>query len=397
MEMNFSLAEDHIELRGRARDSFASIRNRHRSRNAAQRAAAAFEEVWPALGKLGFGGFLVPEAYGGNGSGLRASTVVFEELAAQGLHSFAPILSSMGAAALGRHGSGQLRNDVLPRIANGDARLAIASTEDEAGFNVLEAKTFAEKRGAHYIVNGSKLYVSGADIADYMILVARTIKSDDCVQRGLSKTAGISLFLVEPSARGIERVPVPSRGEGVLRQFALTLKDVTVPADQLIGDEHAGAEVMFSMFNPERTLVAAMALGMSRYCLDLACEHARTRRVFGETPIGAYQSIQHPLAELAIHLDAARMMTYRAATLFDEGADLRKTAGSANSAKFFAANLVVSAVDSSIDVFGGKGFDEDHGIIHLWEQARLLRTAPISNALILNQVAQHRLNLPRSY
>jgi alkylation response protein AidB-like acyl-CoA dehydrogenase len=119
--------------------------------------------------------------------------------------------------------------------------------------------------------------------------------------------------------------------------------------------------------------------------------------VFGETPIGAYQSIQHPLAELAIHLDAARMMTYRAATLFDEGADLRKTAGSANSAKFFAANLVVSAVDSSIDVFGGKGFDEDHGIIHLWEQARLLRTAPISNALILNQVAQHRLNLPRSY
>jgi alkylation response protein AidB-like acyl-CoA dehydrogenase len=397
MEMNCSLPEEHIELRARARDKFASIRDRHRIRNAVERATAAFEEVWPALGELGFPGFLVPEAYGGNGSGLCSSTVVLEELATQGFNSFAPILSSMGAAALGRHASGQLRDDVLPQIARGDARLAIASTEADAGFNVLEARTFAEKRGNHYRINGSKLYISGADIADYLILVARTIKIDECIQRGLPRTAGISLFLVEAGAGGIERAPVPSRGEGVLRQFALSLKDVIVPAERLIGDEHAGAEVMFRMFNPERTLVAAMALGMSRYCLDLACEHARTRTVFGDTPIGEYQSIQHPLAELAIRLDAVRMMTYRSATLFDEDADPRKTVGAANSAKFLAANLAVSAVDAAIDVFGGKGFDEDHGIIHLWEQARLLRTVPISNSLILNQVAQHRLDLPRSY
>ena len=140
-----------------------------------------------------------------------------------------------------------------------------------------------------------------------------------------------------------------------------------------------------------------MAVGMSRYCLELACEHARRRKVFGATPIGAYQSIQHPLAEVAIRQEAARLMTYRSACLFDEQADPREVAEAANSAKYLAAQLAARSVDAAIDTFGGKGFDEDHGIIHLWEQARLLKTAPISNALILNQTAERRLGLPRSY
>ena len=151
------------------------------------------------------------------------------------------------------------------------------------------------------------------------------------------------------------------------------------------------------MFNPERTLAAAMALGISRYCLELACEHARGRKVFGDTPIGAYQAVQHPLADVAARQQAARLMVHRAAASFDREAPVAEQAASANAAKYLASELALRSVDAAIDAFGGKGFDERHGIIHLWEAARLLKTSPISNALILNQIAVRELGLPRSY
>ena len=397
MALCMSLTDEDAELQSRARNSFEAIRNRYSALRANERPQAALGDVASALTNLGYTGFLVPERYGGNDRGLLAAAMVMEALAAQGLHTFRPILLGMGTAAIARFGSDELKESVLPRIARGELNLAIASTEDEAGFNVLNVKTFAQNRGHHFAVEGTKIYVSGLDIADAMLLVARTMTREECDRRGLPKTAGLSLLLVDANAEGIERQPVPSRGEAALTQFALRLENVHVPINRLVGAEHGGAQVMFTMFNPERTLAAAMAVGMSRYCLELACEHARRRKVFGATPIGAYQSIQHPLAEVAIRQEAARLMTYRSACLFDEQADPREVAEAANSAKYLAAQLAARAVDAAIDTFGGKGFDEDHGIIHLWEQARLLKTAPISNALILNQTAERRLHLPRSY
>jgi alkylation response protein AidB-like acyl-CoA dehydrogenase len=397
MPFDMSLTDDQLKLRENASNACRAIVDQYSTLRTNERQKAAFNDVWQALVDMGFMGFLLPERYNGNNQGLLAATIVMEELAALSLHSFAPILCTMGAAAITRFGNESLKQEVLPQIANGKLKIAIAATEADAGFNVFNIRTAAEKQGDNYMINGSKIYVSGVDVTDYMLLVTRTIPLEECIDRGLSKTYGMSMFLVKTDADGLRSTPVPSHGEGVFSQFALTLNDVQVPSNYIVGKENEGAWIMFHIFNPERTLASAMALGMSRYCLELACEHARNRKVFGDNPIGAYQSIQHPLADIAIKLEAAWLMTYRSAMLFDNDAELSNIAESANAAKYLSAELAVNSVDAAIDVFGGKGFDEDHGIIHLWEAARLLKTAPISNALILNQIAEQQLRLPRSY
>jgi len=397
MTLNFSLSDEQIKLQQEAREKFRAISEKHQSLRANERQNAAFEEVWAVLADIGLLGFFTPEKYGGSKRGLLASVLVMEELAAQSLHSFMPILNCMGSICIARFGTETLKQSILPKIVKGKLKLAIASTEADAGFNVLNVKTFAENRGDHFIVSGSKIYISGIDIADYALLVTRTISIEECKKRGLPKTTGITLLLLDTKTKGLEYTRVPSRGEGVMSQFSLELKNVLIPADQLIGEEHEGTKVMFQAFNPERTLVSAMALGICRYCLELACEYAQTRSVFKNIPIGAYQSIQHPLAELSIQEKAVRLMTYRSALFFDRSSGGSDLAESANSAKYLAAELAIKAVDTAIDTFGGKGFDEDYGIIHLLEAARLLKTAPISNALILNQIAEHHLHLPRSY
>jgi alkylation response protein AidB-like acyl-CoA dehydrogenase len=384
-------------LRERARAAFAAIRARHGDRLADEARSAAAAEVWSTLAELGFFASLVPESHGGRKGGLVAATLLMEELAGQALHNFQPILSAMGTVSLAACAGEALQREFLPRLAAGRLKLAIGSTEEEAGFNVLNIRTRAAAAEDGFRVDGSKIYISGFDIADEMLLVTRTIPIEECARRGLPKTAGITLLLVDPRSSGISHERLPSRGEGVLAQFRVDLENVHVPAARLVGERDQGSRAMFHLFNPERTLASAMALGISRFCLERACEHARRRKVFGETPIGAYQAIQHPLADAQVRLTATRLLAYRAAALFDAGADLQQVAVAANSAKYLSSELALRAIDAAIDVFGGKGFDERHGLIHLWEGARLLQTAPISNALILNQIAQRVLDLPRSY
>ncbi len=397
MALDFELSKEMMGLRARARETFAALSERQAGLRANERQRALRDDVWLALAEIGFHGFLVSGRFGGSERGLLASVLVMEELAAVGLQSFLPILGTMVAAGVGAFGSDELKEQILRPFVAGESKVAIASTEADAGFNVLNCQTSAEEHGDHFVVNGSKAYVSGADVADRALLVTRTMPLDECKNRGLPKTAGISLFVVDLTSDGIERTELPSRGEGVLTQFALELRDVRVPAGHLLGKENEGVKVMFRAFNPERALAGAMALGMSRYALDLARDRAGARKVFGDTPIGAYQSVQHPLAEVAIRAEAVRWTVYRAAWLFDEGRDAREVAVAANAAKYLGAELGIRAVDAAIETFGGKGFDEDYGLIHLWEQARLLKTAPISNTLILNQIAEHALGLPRSY
>ena len=395
MAFDDRLTADQRDLQQRCRDTFRAIRDRRPAPD--EDPGSRLDEIWSALAQVGYPGLLVPERYGGRDSGLLSAALVMEELAAQDLQSFAPVLLAMASTAVSRFGSEELKSEILPRLSRGEARIAIASTEREAGFNVLNARTAAERHGDHFRVNGSKIYVSGIDVADQVLLVTRTTPREECARRGLSSTAGLTLLLADTAGEGIEWTPLRCRGECLLRQFAVELRELRVPLSRVVGEPDDGAKPMFHMFNPERTLAAAMAVGISRYCLELACEHARRRKVFGETPIGAYQAVQHPLADVAARQDAARLMVHRAAALFDREADVGEQAASANAAKYLASELAVLSVDAAIDAFGGKGFDEQHGIIHLWEAARLLKTSPISNALILNQIAVRELGLPRSY
>jgi acyl-CoA dehydrogenase len=181
------------------------------------------------------------------------------------------------------------------------------------------------------------------------------------------------------------------------RQWTVHFDAVKVPAENLVGEEHAGGQVMFSTLNPERVLIAAGACGQTEHLLDMAVAYANQRVVFGTKPIGAYQAIQHPLADLRIRLESARGLTYKAAAAYDAGIDPAETGAYSNMAKYLASDLAIDAADRAIQTHGGAGFSEDVGVVGYWERTRLMRTAPISKEMILNYIGEHILGLPRSY
>jgi len=322
--------------------------------------------------------------------------LIVEELSGASLSPQLAILTTVATILIARQGSATLRERHLPAIARGSRRYCLAITEEEAGFNILRASTTAIREGNSYRLTGRKRYISGADVAEFMLVLARTLSVEECRSRGLPKTAGLSLFVVDTNATGIARHPIKAHGDGGLTPFELTLESVAVSSEDRIGEEHLAAGPMFAAFNAERVLFAAAGIGLSQYCLDRACAHAQKREVF-KGPIGAYQSIQHPLAEVKVLQEAVRLAMYRAAWAFDRGDEALEVGFHANSAKLLAAQLALKAVDAALDTFGGKGFDEEYGMIHLWEQARLMKTSPISQALILNGIAENVLGLPRSY
>jgi alkylation response protein AidB-like acyl-CoA dehydrogenase len=282
-------------------------------------------------------------------------------------------------------------------VAAGTVRLALAITEAAAGFNTFNIRTQARRHGDGYRISGTKIYISGADVADWLLVLARTSTPEECAARGLSRTAGLAFFVVPAKAPGLRLRQVPTTAEGTLRQFELELRDVEVPAEDLVGQEDQGVRPLLDLLNPERVLISATVVGTATHCLGVACEHARNRRVFGDVPIGRYQAVQHPLAEVRIRQEAVRLIVREAARDFDSGTDARELAFLSNATKFLAAELGNKAVDAAIETLGGKGFDQRYGVIHQFEFMRLLKTAPVSGTLILNHVAEHTLGLPRSY
>ncbi len=355
------------------------------------------QEVWDDLAAAGLMGAVIPESHGGSGLGLLPFTVAFEEVAWSGLASALHVLTVMDSACVLRNGDDALKKRILPAVAAGKTKLCFALTEPDAGSNTFRIRTLARRDGDVYRVTGQKTFITGADRADLMLLPCRSLSAEDVQAKGLPKAYGFTVLLVDPRAKGIELRPIPTRGIEGYTQFTVFLDDVAVPAENRVGEEHKGAEALFNSLNPERILAAAVACGMTRYMLDRACDYARKRNVFGKGAIGAYQAIQHPLADVRIRLDAARLLTYRAAWAFDQGLDPAEVGAFANMAKYTAAEMAIDAADRAIETLGGYGFSEEYGIVHLWEAARLLRTAPITKEMILNFVSEHVLGLPRSY
>lgn len=389
--------EAHKEFRLETREAFKKFRPLLSKLYQQEKSEPISKDVWLLMAKLGWFGCVIPSQYGGNERGLRAICESAMEITGAGLMPYPATLTALAAICMGKFGSDELKQKYLPQIAKGEIKFAFAATEDRAGFNMLEIDTFAEKRDGSYFVKGSKAYVSGFDVCEYMLLVARTMTFEECAKKGLPKTAGISLFVVETSAKGIVKRQLHTRGEGHVKQFALAFEDLEISSDDLVGKEHQGAAALFSAFNIERLIFVAFALGSIQYCLDVACEHARNRKVFRDTPIGKYQSIQHPLADAKIRMEAVKAMLIQAIDAIDNGEDAAKIATLVNSAKYLASEAGLKAVDAAMEALGGKGFNEDFGLIQLWELMRLLKLSPISNSLILNDVAEKVLELPRSY
>lgn len=349
-------------------------------------------ELWRELAAGGYLGMMIPEEYGGGGLGMREMAVLLEEMGHQGIPLLLPVVSNvMDALLIARHGSGALKERYLPGLARGEVKLCFALTEPTAGSNSFRISTLARSDGDSYVLNGQKMFITAADQADYLLVVARTTPFD----RVQDKRQGIFLIIVDRRAEGVTLQPLEM---GVLHpeiQFAVFLDDVRVPRDQLVGEEGNGSRYLFDALNPERISAATVAVGLGRFVLDKAVAYARERVVF-DRPIGAHQGLQHPLALVKTRLELAALMTHYAAALFD-GGDEAAAAGYANMAKLAAADAATEACDLAIEVHGGSGFSTDVDLITVWPFVRMLRTVPVSREMILNYIGEHVLGLPRSY
>jgi alkylation response protein AidB-like acyl-CoA dehydrogenase len=398
MALDFATPEIHDQVRQSVRDCLKPfLPQREALQQQIYRDKIFPRELWDAICATGLLGCVIPEEYGGNGMGLLPAVVGIETLAQEGFSNALMVLTTMDAACVLRNGSEELKSRVLPQMASGEMKCGFALTEPDAGSNAFRIRTLARQDGDSFVVSGQKVFITGADIADRLLLVARTTSREEVERQGLPKAFGMALFLLDPKAPGVDLKPIPTHGIEGMNQYTVYLDEVRIPASDLVGEVDMGSKALFNSLNPERILAAATACGMARACLDKAVAYARERKIFGDRAIGSYQAISHPLAKSAMELDASELLTRRAAWAFDADLPPARVGHLANVAKYSAAEMVIAAVDRSIQTLGGYGFSEEYGIIHYYQSARLLRTAPISAEMILNFVAEHELGLPRSY
>lgn len=355
-------------------------------------------EIWDAMADAGLMGALIPTEYGGSGLGLLPLALAIEQMAGEGYAGALVVVTAMDTACILRNGSEALKKRILPNVASGKLKLCFALTEANAGTNAFRIATRAQKtKDGDYILSGEKTFITGADVADLMLVVTRTTTPEECKAQGFPKTFGFSLFLVDPNAKGISKTRLNTRGIEGYKQWTIHFDQVHVSKENLVGEQDAGSIALFNSLNPERILAATIACGFSDYLIRQSVKYANERKLFRDTPIGAYQGVSHPLADLQIELEATRWLAYHAAWAFDQELSPDEVAYWGNSAKYKASELGVRAADRAIQTHGGAGFDEDLGIIHYWNAVRLLKTAPINNEMILNFIAEHKLGLPRSY
>ena len=347
------------------------------------------DDVWKVMADLGLLAVGVPESLGGSGGGITGPVAVVEALSQAGTPPMLYLLTSFSRMALLKHGSDEQQQRFVAPTTTGEAKICFAITEADAGTNSFRLETFASKDGDRYLINGQKVFISGADRADYMLLVARTTRLRDVED----KRIGLSLFVVPMDLPGIELQQMDIDLHSPERQFVVFLNDVPVPAENLIGQVDHGLLSLFDALNPERLLVAAWALGLGDHALAKGVEYAGRRAPFGR-PIGGYQAVQHPLARAKAHLEAARLMLYSACAAYDAGDD---AGAPANMAKLLASESAHEAVDAVIQTHGGTAFDRDSDIVTLWPMIRLLRIAPVNNEMVLNFLSQRVLGLPKSY
>jgi len=356
-----------------------------------QRLAEADEsptELWDELASRGYLGVNIPSEYDGGGLGMASLAAVGEEISAAGTSLLLIVVSpAIVGSILARHGTEAQKDRWLRGIGTGTTKIAFAITEPDAGSNSHNISTALKRTGDRFVLNGQKTYISGVEEADAVLVVARTRLEDGSL--GLP-----SLAIVDVDTPGFTRDVIPMPYIGPDKQWTLFFDDVEIEEERLIGGENGGLGPVFDGLNPERIMGASIACGAGRLALDRAAEYARERNVWG-APIGTHQGVSHPLAQAKIELELARLMTQKAAALYDAGAP---GAGEAsNMAKYAAAEAAIKCVDQAIQTHGGNGFALEYGLTQLWWGVRLTRTAPVSREMILNYVAEHSLGLPKSY
>jgi alkylation response protein AidB-like acyl-CoA dehydrogenase len=385
--VNFIETDEQQALRAAVADLASKYGYAYFTRQA--RSGGRLTELWQEAAKLGFIGVNLPEEYGGGGAGMYELAIVLEELSAAGCGLLMMVVSpAICGTIIARFGTDEQKQHWLPRIASGSSIMAFGITEPDAGSNSHKLTTVATRDGDTWILNGRKIYISGVDEAEAVLIVGRTADA----KTGKLRPA---LFVVPTDTPGFTFEPIEMDILMPEKQYLLFLDDVRLPATALVGDEGAALMQLFAGLNPERIMASAMAIGSSRYALDKAVGYAKERTVWS-VPIGAHQGLAHPLAQVKIELELARLMMQKAATVYDEGDDM--AAGeAANMAKYAAAEASVRTVDQAIQSLGGSSMTAEFGLAAMLANVRTTRIAPVSREMILNFVAQYSLGLPKSY
>lgn len=344
-----------------------------------------------ALTEAGWLAAMIPEEYGGSGLGLTEASVILEEVNRCGGNSGTVHGQMYNMFTLLRHGSEAQKSEYLPKIAAGELRLqSMAVTEPTTGTDTTKIKTTAVRKGDKYVINGQKVWISRVQHSDLMILLARTTPLDQ-VER---KSLGMSIFLVdlhEAIGNGLSVQPIANMVNHETNE--LFFDNLEIPADNLIGEEGMGFRYILDGLNAERALIAAECIGDGRWFIQKASNYARDREVFGR-PIGKNQGVQFPIAEAHIDVEAADLMRWRACYEYDSG---QAVGASANMAKYLAAEASWKAANVCLQTHGGFGFAAEYDVERKFRETRLYQVAPISTNLILSYVAEHLLDLPRSF
>ncbi len=336
-------------------------------------------------------GALIPEEYGGMGLGLSAACVILEEVNRSGANAGPAHAQMYTMGTLLRHGSEAQKREYLPKVASGELRLqAFGVTEPDAGTDTARITTTAVRDGDQYVVNGRKIYISRVAHSDLMVLLTRTTPLEEVEKR----SGGLSVFLVDLREAIGNGLSVYQRRVMMNNETnELSFEDLRIPASALVGEEGEGFRYIMDAMNVERILIAAECVGDGRFFAERATERAKKREVFGR-PIGQNQGVQFPIARSYVSVEAADLMTKKAATLFDAG---EPCGAEANMAKLLAADASWEAANVAVQTFGGYGFDAEYDVERKFRETRLYQVAPISTNLILSYVAEHVLELPRSF
>lgn len=354
--------------------------------------AAGYPEAFvQALTEAGWLAALIPEEYGGSGTGLTEASIILEEINRSGANSGACHAQMYTMGTLLRHGSPEQKRAYLPRIASGELRLqSFAVTEPTTGTDTTRTMTFAEKRGDRYIVNGQKVWISRVQHSDLMLLLARTTPLSQIAK----KTEGLSVFLVdvqESLQRGLTVKPIRNMVNHETNE--VFFDNLAVPTENLIGEEGKGFSYILDGMNAERILIAAECIGDGYWFIDRARTYASQRIVF-DRPIGQNQGIQFPIAQAYANVRAADLMRYEAAALFDAQ---QPCGAEANMAKLLAADASWQAANACLQTYGGYGFAVEYDVERKFRETRLYQVAPISTNLILSYLGEHVLGMPRSF
>jgi len=351
-------------------------------------------EIWQAICDAGFSGAILDPEHGGSGLGMVELAMIVETLCASGAGSTLGQMfmnnTIFGGISISRFGSDEMKSTMLPKLCSGEMLFCMALTEPDAGSNSLEIATFAKPDGNGFRINGRKIWITGVPEADKALVVARTRKKEDVSRR----TDGITMFLIDRDRAGVQHSAIEKVGTNTLTSSLVYFDDVRVEQDEIVGTLDGGWPELLDVLNTERIVTTACLVGTAELALKLAVEYAADRKIFRDKPIGSYQGLQFPLAHAYAKAECARLMNYKAASLFDAGLPY---GSEANVAKLTAGEAANDATDRAMQTMGGMGYAKESHVERLWRDARLFRIAPISEEMILNFIAQHNLKMPRSY